>query len=78
MSKFPAQFLSASDIGKRVKVTTVDGAKITDRLTSVTAKEVGIGLDGRRTNMYVTFETISPNNCYAHELALDSWVKRAI
>ena len=76
-TKFPAQFLSAYDIGKRVRVVTTSGATITDTLTGIKA---GMGSNGNPSRLLVTFESVTNTDQYGRgggiEVSLDSWVKR--
>ena len=84
--KFPAEHLSAFDIGHRVTVTTLEGARITDKLTGISVRPETIhysSANGKRgafprARLYVNFESVGrdPNSGPGFELALDSWVKR--
>jgi len=51
---FPAEHLSSHDIGKRIQVITVDGAKITDTLTRIVAEDRN-GV----TELYLTFASVN-------------------
>lgn len=72
---FPASHLSAYDIGKRIQVITVDGAKITDVLTRVTAED-----HNGVTRLYLTFASVnSVAYCMtsgAFEVKPDQYVRR--
>lgn len=79
MSKFPAQFLSAYDIGKRVRATSLTGAVVEDILTDIKAtSDSDMGKDVR---LILSFQSVSHADAYGHggfEVALDSKVKRII
>lgn len=80
-TKFPAKHLSAFDVGRRVTVTTIHGAKITDKLTGISTR-YSPGPQGgipTRTVLCVTFENVGrdPYDGYlGYEVDLESWVKR--
>jgi len=67
---FPASHLSAFEVGKRVQVVTVDGAKITDTLTGLFVKQ-----EGDKVKLFVQFGSI--NQAFnSFEVNPDQFVKR--
>lgn len=70
---FPASHLSAHEVGKRVQVITVDGAKIADTLTRIVASNT----DGK-VRLFLHFENVGndPYSGHGFEVALDQFVKR--
>jgi hypothetical protein len=76
-NKFPAQFLSAYDIGKRVRVKSLTGAVVEDILTDVRA--TADSDKGKNVRLILTFQSVSHTDSYGRggfEVALDSWAKR--
>ena len=79
MTKFPAQFLSAYDIGKRVRATSLTGAIVTDVLTGLTATSDSDR--GKDVRLILSFQSVVHSDAYGRggfEVALDSTVKRII
>jgi hypothetical protein len=77
MSKFPARFLSAYDIGKRLRVTSLTGAVVEDILTDI--KATSDSDKGKDVRLILTFQSVSRVDSYGRggfEVALDSKVKR--
>ena len=71
---FPAAHLSAHEVGKRIQVITIDGAKITDTLTRIVVK-----LDGGKARIFLTFANVGYTDSYgsgAFEIYPDQFVKR--
>jgi hypothetical protein len=76
-TKFPAQFLSAYDIGKRVRVTSLTGAVVEDILTDLRA--TADSDKGKDVRLILTFQSVGHVDHYGRggfEVALDSIVKR--
>lgn len=77
---FPAEFLSAHDIGHRIQVITVDGAKITDELNMI---KTYTGAD-RKTVLLLNFKNTMSPRAMTHagpqgfEVALKQFVKRIV
>lgn len=75
--KFPASFLSAYDIGNRIRAVSLTGAVVEDILIGIKAKSDSD--HGKDVRLILEFQSVShydPYNRGGFEVALDSKVKR--